>query len=336
MSNNVTHPQPDITWHVLGAGAMGCLWAAHIRQDQLDGLRSCQSEVARDNVNLILRNQQVLESYSGSVTLEHAGQTRVLQVDAQYAGAMDGSPAVTHLLVATKAQDTISAIDTIAHLLSERTVIVLLQNGIKVQREISARFGKQHIMCLSTSHGAWLRSPFHVVHAGAGDTWLGQPDADEGSAPELVNQIWRHLPQQSLTIQIDEDIKRRLWQKFAVNCAINALTVIHDCANGELLTRPHARRELQALTDEIMLLLGGIPAAPAMPELADRVLQVVQQTADNISSTLQDIRRGRHTEIEHFNGYLCELADAQQLPCPLNRHMLAAVKARESGYPHSL
>ena len=320
MSNNVTHPEPDITWHVLGGGAMGCLWAAHIHD--------CQP----GNVCLILRDQQSLLRYPGKVTLEHGGKSRVLQIDAKHPGLMSDSTTLTHLLVATKAHNTVAAINTIAHLLSENTVIVLLQNGIKVQRELSARFGSNRLLCLSTSHGAWLRKPFHVVHAGAGGAWLGQLMPGKKLCVEAAEQVLHRLPQHSLAIQIDPDIHRRLWQKFAVNCAINALTVVYDCANGELLIQTQARQELESLTSEIMELLAKLTGTPTMPELADRVQQILQQTADNISSTLQDIRRGQRTEINHFNGYLCELADAQQLPCPLNRRALMAVKAREPGH----
>lgn len=321
MSNNVTHPEPDITWHVLGAGAMGCLWAAYLSA-HMDGSKS-------GDVQLVLRDRRALQNYPGYITVEHAGHTQQSVIAGHNAGTLTGT--VNHLLITTKAQDVVPAIESVAGHITDQTVIVLLQNGLKVQREISERFGSHRVWCISTSHGAWLRAPAHVVHAGIGNAWLGQLNALEPVAND-VTDLLNLLPVGPLNIRHDPDIQSRLWQKLAINCAVNALTVIHDCPNGELLSRPEAKSQLMALAEEIMTLLVHIPDAPAMPDLPQQITIVVQQTSANISSTLQDIRRGRSTEIQHLNGYLCELADKHGLSCPLNRQMLMAVQRRESAW----
>lgn len=319
MSNNVTHPESDITWHVLGAGAMGCLWSAYL-YEHMKRSRS-------GDVELLLRDQQALQNYPGHITVEHAGQAQQFTIAGHNADTLTCT--VNHLLVTTKAQHVIPAIESIAAHITDQTVIVLLQNGLKVQREITERFGNHRVWCISTSHGAWLKAPAHVVHAGIGNAWLGQLNALEPVATE-VTDLLNLLPVGPLNIRHDPDIQSRLWQKLAINCAINALTVIHDCPNGELLSRPEAKMQLMALAEEIMGLLVHIPEAPAMPDLPGQIQLVLQQTSANISSTLQDIRRGRSTEIQHLNGYLCELADKNALPCLLNRQMLIAVQRRES------
>ena len=51
------------------------------------------------------------------------------------------------------------------------------------------------------------------------------------------------MPAQAMRIEVDDHIAMRLWQKFAVNCAVNALTVVHDCANGELLHKAGGVRD---------------------------------------------------------------------------------------------
>lgn len=320
-------------WHVLGAGAMGCLWA----------VRLWQHPPLERRVTLLLRAGEELDAYRrrAGVTLEDGGNIPAAAglsvntpAERDLAGESapchpitaqsitDAGPALTHLLVATKAQDVAAALHSVRARLSRDTRIVLVQNGIRVQRDIGAHYGAQRVFCLSTSHGAWRRAPFHAVHAGRGSAWLGQlGNADE----EALDALLPLLPASVMAIRTDRQIACRLWQKFAVNCAVNALTVVHDCRNGELLQIPAAREELEALVTEIQTLLAALPEVPALPDLRTSVEDVLRVTAENISSTLQDARLGRATELLHLNGYLQALARDQGLASPLNDALLQRV-----------
>jgi len=304
---------PELPWHVVGAGAMGCLWAARLWQRGLP-------------VTLILRDDQSLEQYrqGGGISLEQYGMHSRLAIPAQSASTEQGR--IHRLILATKAQDALAALKSLQHRLLSDTLIVLLQNGLAVQEAITEAFGDYRVFCLSTSHGAWMRDNFHVVHAGFGKAWLGTlaPVGDPGMARKVLSL----LPAESMAVEFDPHIARRLWLKLAINCAINALTVVHDCRNGELLLRDEARQDLMLLTAEIEWLYEQLPQAPVITPLQPQVEQVLRDTADNLSSTLQDHRRGRPTEIAFLNGHLCELAVARALPCPENRRVLQMLQAR--------
>jgi 2-dehydropantoate 2-reductase len=318
-------------WHVLGAGAMGCLWAVRLWQ---------HPPLAR-RVTLLLRSAEELETYRrhGGVRLEEGWENPQRAGDTVGAGAIltpvpaaaitDAGPALSHLLVATKSQDVAAALHSVRARLTPGTCIVLLQNGVRVQREITDQYGADRVYCLSTSHGAWRRGPFHVVHAGRGTAWLGQLESNNVWA---LDALLARLPAAAMQIDTDPHIARRLWQKFAVNCAVNALTVLYDCRNGELLKIPQARRDLDALTGEIERLLDLLPEVPPLPDLRESVAEVLRVAAENVSSTLQDARQGRATELAHLNGYLCELATLHGLDSPLNIGLLQRVASR-SGLP---
>lgn len=305
-------------WHVLGAGAMGCLWA----------VRLWQHSPLQRQVSLLLRSPAELAKYqaAGGITLEESWRHSVDAKIAVPAAAVTeaGSP-LSHLLVATKAQDVTSALESVRHRLGTDTRIVLVQNGVQVQRAVTRAFGQERVFCLSTSHGAWRRAPFHVVHAGRGTAWLGTlGTASEASLQALLAL----LPAQAMQIRHDADIAVRLWQKFAVNCAVNPLTVLYNCRNGDLLVRPDARLALDALVTEIAALLQALPEVPALPPLPPSVTEVLQATADNLSSTLQDARNGRPTELGHLNGYLSTLAREHGLPSPLNDALMQRIASR--------
>lgn len=285
---------------------MGCLWAARLAQHGA-------------SVTLLLRGTGDLPrpaAAGGQITLEESGVLQRIPVQAHLAATV--VMPMQQLLVATKAQDVETALNSVRHAISPHTRIVLLQNGIKAQHSASAEFGPQRVYCLSTSQGAWLRAPLHVVHAGSGETWLGQL----GHAGTLDSALLQSLPIAAMGIRTDPDIEGRLWRKLAINCAVNVLTVLYDCRNGELLTHPQARGELLALCAEIDALYAALPETPTLHALLSQVDAVLTATAQNFSSTLQDFRRGKVSELSQLNGYLCELAHSQRLDCSLNEAIL--------------
>ncbi len=315
---------PAASWHILGAGAMGCLWAC-----ALASAGGRQTDAAQ-RVSLLLRDQAALAGYPGQISCSDVEQAVPIPAVAITGMGRQDSLQIDNLLVTTKAQDTLAAVAGLARALTPDTRIVLLQNGLKVQQEITQQYGAERVFCVSTSHGAWLRAPFDVVHAGRGEAWLGQLGAGDANRQARLQALLKLLPAGALNIRVDEDIGARLWRKLAINCAVNALTVIHDCRNGELLQIPEARQTLSRLCDEISAVLQAVPEAPPMGDLWTQVHQVLNITADNVSSTLQDIRRGRATEIGHLNGYLCELATRRHLHCPVNREVLEQMRVIES------
>ncbi|STE87937.1 C-terminal part of 2-dehydropantoate 2-reductase [Escherichia coli] len=67
-------------------------------------------------------------------------------------------------------------------------------------------------------------------------------------------------------------------------------------------------------------------------DLRDYVMQVIDATAENISSMLQDIRALRHTEIDYINGFLLRRARAHGIAVPENTRLFEMVKRKESEY----
>ncbi len=304
-------------WHVIGAGAMGSLWAARLWQrSQLPG---------KPDVTLVLRNSLAVAEYrnAGGIVLHEGTEQFSCPVSPCEADTIRGG--ITDLLVATKSQHVESALQSVSHALTPETRIVLLQNGLRSQHLISSRYGIQRVYCLSTSHGAWLHSPYQVVHAGFGATWLGQFE----HYPDKITMMLECLPAEAMKIRHDPDIGNRLWHKFAINCAVNALTVVYGCSNGELLTIPAARQQLIQLCAEIEQIFAAIPEAPPLDNLLGAVDEVLRATFSNYSSTLQDVRKGKVTEIADLNGYLVELAQQHGCAATMNTALINAVLLKQ-------
>ena len=273
------------TWHILGAGSLGSLWA-------------CRLARAGKPVRLILRDAQRLHAYeaTGGLTLVEQGQPRTFPIAAEITTAPGP---ISRLLVACKAYDAEKAVASIAHRLTADAEIILLQNGLGSQDEVAARVPLARCIFASSTEGAFREHDWQVNFAGHGFNWLGDP------ANPLPPDWLDDLSDAGIPHQWTPDILTRLWRKLALNCAINPLTVLHDCRNGGL-TEHHC--EVATLCAELAELLQVCGQPQAAENLATEVERVIQATAANYSSMYQDVRNRRRTEIHYLLGHACRTA----------------------------
>ena len=115
-----------------------------------------------------------------------------------------------------------------------------------------------------------------------------------------------------------------------INCAINPLTAIHRCRNGELLDKDEWRQQAEMVCAE----LAAVSRARGQAELAETIrnqaFAVMRSTAANQSSMLRDVLHGRATEIDYITGYLCREAERLGIPCPANQQLLKQVHLLDS------
>ncbi len=291
-------------WHVLGAGSLGTLWAARLAR-------------ANVPVTLLLRNRQRLASYrqGGGLTLVEQDHASLYPVPAQ---SVDDTSPIRLLLLACKAYDAEEAVASVAHRLSSDAEVVLLQNGMGSQDAVAARLPRARCIPASSTEGAFRDGDFRVVFAGHGHTWLGDP-------LNPIPPTWlTDLQNAGISHEWTPDILSRLWRKLALNCAINPLTVLHDCRNGGLLEHPAEVATLCAELSEVLHLCGQPDAAE---HLAEDVQRVIQATAANYSSMHQDVAQGRRTEISYLLGHVCAVAQRHNCTVPHLQFLLQRLQA---------
>jgi 2-dehydropantoate 2-reductase len=296
-------------WHILGAGAIGSLWGAY----------GCRA--GRD-IKLIFRNNTQLHDYQnrGGISLSCGDQHALIPVAACSSETLTAP--IRQLLICTKAQQTLSALSAIKEFITEGATLVLLQNGLGVAEQIQSTFPKAQLVQASTTEGAYRPEAFSVVHAGRGETLMGSSHAN----PEQLASLAKSLSFAPLIVKKSDNIDAILWRKLAINCAINPLTVIHHCRNGELLNKPEALLHIRAIVDEILHLSRVLDKEQGLENLYQQILDVAQATAENRSSMHQDVAAGRETEVDAITGHLCQLAAQQGVSLPVNEALLKEIR----------
>lgn len=226
------------------------------------------------------------------------------------------------LLVTLKAWQVSEAVKNLQFILRDDCPILLLHNGMGTLDELKALH--QPLLRGITTHAA-KRDGTVIVHVAAGITHIGPTSADAAALSDLAVVLQQALPD----VAWHNNVASAAWQKLAVNCVINPLTVQYDCTNGELL---HHLDEVSALCNEVAMVMEREGQHTSREGLLDYVLDVINSTTANTSSMLQDIRAERRTEIDYITGYVIRRARAQGLATPENSRLYELIKRKEQDY----
>jgi 2-dehydropantoate 2-reductase len=229
------------------------------------------------------------------------------------------------LLLTVKAYDTRRALRDAAPLVGQRTSLVSLQNGLGNVEAAAEAFDERRVFAGVTTHGVTFVEPGHVRHAGTGYFLVGSPYGEHERAEALVD-LFREA---GLDAARSSRIAGELWAKVVVNAGINPLTAITGLPNGALLQVPALRELMQRTAEEVVDVARAEGVALPEDDLVARARRVAELTAANKSSMLQDVERGRRTEIDAICGEVVERGLRRGVDTPVNLTLRALVKGIE-------
>ncbi|SDX67044.1 ketopantoate reductase family protein [Halobellus clavatus] len=239
----------------------------------------------------------------------------------------DGTDLAADLvLVTVKAYDTEAAARELRT--GEFDAVCSLQNGMG-NEETLAGYLDCPVLGGTTSYGAVRTDSGEVVWNGAGEIAVG-PWAPRGD-DETAATVGAAMTAAGLEVDVVDGagIRRRLWEKLAVNAAINPTTALARVENGALGDEPGTD-----LVEPIAREVGATARAEGVTlsdeALVDAVGEVVTATAENESSMYADVQAARRTEIDVINGYVVERAREHGIDVPTNRTLWTLLRAWEA------
>jgi 2-dehydropantoate 2-reductase len=301
---------------IVGPGAMGCLFAGLLAESDLY------------DVWLLDKNEiRAREISKYGITIEGIGGKRIIGgVYSNTSLHVTSDPTevgeVDLIIICVKSYDTAEATYSITQNTGNKTIILTLQNGLNNIETISQAVGKEKVIAGITSHGATMLDVGHIRHAGIGNTIIGEIDGRIDSRVELVADI---LSSAGFHTKVSDNIYGSIWGKLIINAAINPITAITRLSNGELLehevTRKLLRMTAEALASHVSLPYDNPVSA---------VESTCKATSLNVSSMLQDVLKGKRTEIDAINGAIVNEGRKNGIETPINESLTYLVKGIES------
>jgi 2-dehydropantoate 2-reductase len=245
------------------------------------------------------------------------------------------------ILVTVKSMATEDAARPLASILKgkERTTLVSLQNGVSNAPRLRALLPEHEVLAGMV--------PFNVARTGPGHFHNGTDgplviEARDGKEPPIAQA----LREAGFDVEARADVEGVQWSKLIVNLnnAVNALSgvpiraqladrryrlVMAACVREGLAASRAAGIRLARVGKMIPAVA---PFMLALPDLvfftAARVMVKIDPQAK--SSMLDDLERGRVTEVDYLNGEIVRLAEKHGVPVPANRAIVALMRDAES------
>lgn len=301
---------------IVGAGAMGCIYATYLCEHN----EVLLVDVVKAHVDAI--NEKGLEF----VHLD--GSTKIYK-NLKATTDTTGYETVELLILLTKGYQSAAALIANSSLIGPETIVLSLQNGYGNSDEIVKFVPEEQIVIGTSSGGAIVAGPGHVLHKGQGPTHVGCLTADQSRA-EAVAKVMNegNVP----NVELTADVRELVWSKLFVNIGVNPICALLDDTNQCIANNPYANAVSRALVKEAVEVANASGMNFEFEDAFKTVIDVALETGENRASMLADVSNKRLTEVDRINGAAVSEGAKLGIKAPLNELITNLIHAKERLY----
>lgn len=305
---------------VFGLGALGSVYSCLLKEQGhlVDGLdREAVLKAVEDNGVRV-----------GGIWGEHARKLDKLLTGVEEVKGRD----YDLLVLTVKSYETETVARQLSRVISPNTYVMLAQNGYG-NFEAAAQFIPADRLILGrVIFGAETVGPgVSQVTVIADDVVIGSPA--NLIAAEILDDFSRTFNQAGIPTRSSAEVMKYVWGKIIYNSALNPLGAILEVPYGKLAENQHTRELMNSMIEEIFAVLRAHGQETLWPDAESYRSafygQLVPTTALHHASMLQDIQRGRKTEIEALNGAVIKLGRCYGVDTPVNQVIVSLLQAKE-------
>ncbi len=317
---------------IYGAGSLGTILGAFISK-------------AGVPVELINRNKAHIEALK-TKGAQVVGTMQFCQpVIAYTPDEMSGEYDILFLM--TKQQHNAEVVQMLKNYLAADGVLVTFQNGLP-EMQIAEVLGEERVLGSTVAWGATLQSP------GVCEL-TSEPDALSFSLGTISDKRSKHFAQVKEllelmgTVDVEENFLGTRWSKLLINASFSGMSAVLGCTFGEAAGPKESRKVVQAIIKECIDVCqkGGIRIEPVQGKDIVKLLNytnpikkafsffiipiAIRKHAKLKASMLQDLEKGKLTEVDAINGAVSEYGRKVGFPTPVNDKVVEIIHKIEKG-----
>lgn len=229
------------------------------------------------------------------------------------------------VLFCVKTTDNAATARELAPFLGPRTIVLSLQNGVDNVEQIQDAANIAAVRAV-VYVAASVPESGHIKHVGRGDLVIGP----ENEQTRILETVFKRT---GVPCRVSDNIEGELWTKFIVNCALNAISALSRATYGRIAEDADACELVRAVIEEVFAVARAREVVLPGLENADMamasVIKLTTQMTGALSSTAQDLDRGKPTEIYSLNGFIARQGAQLGVPTPVNQALFTLVKLAE-------
>ena len=233
------------------------------------------------------------------------------------AAAVQGADLV---LFCVKSTDTEAAGAQIKPHLAPGALVLCLQNGVDNADRLRTVLPPHQVAAAVVYVATEMAGPGHVKHHGRGELVIEPSSGSETAAQAFIAA--------GVPTEISGNVRGALWLKLIINCAYNAVSAIAQQPYGLNVQGEGVRDVMRDVVEEC-LAVAKAEGVEVPGDVHATVAKLVESMPTQMSSTAQDLARGKRTEIDHLNGLVVRRGEALGIATPANRVLWALVRLLE-------
>jgi 2-dehydropantoate 2-reductase len=292
---------------MVGAGSVGGFFGARLAKHN-------------PNVSFLLRPNTLAAVKQHGLTIRSADET--FTVKPQAASNARQLPRPELVVLGVKAYDLDEVLNQIEPVLTEKTVILTLQNGIDTEDRLRARIQRDCVVGGVAYIYSRIAEPGVIEHYKKGAVAIGELMGYESERLLAIRDLFTSA---GIPCQLSKDIRRAKWEKMCWNCVFNPITVLIDDHVAKALDHPEMMGVIRQIVGEV----AAVSAAMKVPlplDMPERVVKATQEIRDIHTSMYDDWKAGRRTEIDYLNGFIVRKGRELGIPTPVNEALTAMIK----------
>ena len=251
------------------------------------------------------------------------------------------------IFLMTKQQHNAEVVQMLKGFLASDGVLVTFQNGLP-EVLLAEVLGEERVLGCTVAWGATMQTP------GVCEL-TSEPDALSFSLGAISKQRSKHfakvkeLLEMMGTVDVEENFLGTRWSKLLINAAFSGMSAVLGCTFGEAAGPKDSRRIVQALIKECIDVcqVGGIRIEPVQGKDIVKLLNytnalkrafsffiipiAIRKHAKLKASMLQDLEKGKLTEVDAINGAVSEYGRMVNFPTPVNDKVVEIIHRIERG-----
>ena len=251
------------------------------------------------------------------------------------------------IFLMTKQQHNAEVVQMLKGFLASDGVLVTFQNGLP-EVQLAEVLGEERVLGCTVAWGATMQSP------GVCEL-TSEPDALSFSLGAISKQRSKHfakvkdLLEKMGTVEVEENFLGTRWSKLLINAAFSGMSAVLGCTFGEAAGPKESRRIVQALIKECIDVcqVGGIRIEPVQGKDIVKLLNytnalkrafsffiipiAIRKHAKLKASMLQDLEKGKLTEVDAINGAVSKYGRKVNFPTPVNDKVVEIIHRIEQG-----
>ena len=296
---------------IYGAGSLGTILGAFISKAGVE-------------IDLINRNKAHVEALQLSGAKVVGTMEFTQKVTAYTPDQMNGTYDIIFLM--TKQQHNTEVVTMLKDYLAEDGVLVTFQNGLP-EMQIAEILGAERVLGSTVAWGATMQAPERPKHF------------------EKVKELLEHMG----TVDVEENFIGTRWSKLLINASFSGMSAVLGCTFGQAAGPRASRKIVQALIKECIDVCraGGIRIEPVQGKDIVKLLDysnplkkafaymiipiAIRKHALLKASMLQDLEKGKLTEVDSINGAVSEFGRKVSCPTPMNDKVVEIIHRIEKG-----